>query len=323
MRVPFRQGIIRHQTDITNNPTFLQLTAAGVSLIVSPDPTLLTFAHGSSADYLFEERKTVVNAWPGPFTTGVDYWLYWDLDLITGNRTFGRTTVEPVDGSSQPQGNIPNDKHWFDTTESVMKVRSGNRWIEKIRVFAGKIDEGAVLVPYTTGTQVGFNSSVRAGFLIFDDEDNAVKKFDRFGRGKFITTESPLASQVSKLASFRLEAELVDAEAVEYIPQLYCITYKGPRKVGLASYTLPGFPAIGVATEEMFVGEVRSFISSGYLSSENWNWTQPPGTKIFVGVTGELTTTVPQKFSIQQVAVIVNNKTILVDVQPLIVLDES
>ena len=317
MRISFRQGIARQQTDITNNPNFLLYSGSGVSINVSPDETVVAFAHGFDADYIFEEQQSVPNAWTGPFTPGTDYWLYWDLDPLTGLRTFGHTIVEPIDGPSEPPAPL-QDQHWFDTTVSVHKIRKGARWHEVIRCFAAKLDDGGVLIQYPTGTQVGFNTTVDAGTLLFDDEGNAVKKFDRFGRGKFITTESPLSSQAASLANFRLEGLFIPVKAIEFIPKNSCIAYKGPNEIGLASFNDPSNQAIGISIEEMFIGEVRTFVQSGYIINEAWNWTQSPGTRLFVGGTGEVSPNVPQQNSIQHVGTIISPNKILVDIRPIV-----
>lgn len=317
MNIPFRQGIVRQQTDLSNVPTFLQLSPSGVTINVSPDPTLVTFAHGPNVNYLFEERKSVPNAWPGPFESNKHYWLYWDIDALTGERTFGYTNVEPVDRSIAPPSPAA-DTHWFNTNEGVMNVFTNGRWIEKIRCFAGKLNNGAVLYPYPTGSQVGMVANAQAGFLLFDDDDKAVKKFDRFGRGKFITTATPLSAQVSKLASFRVESEIVEGRAIEHIPAYSAISYRGPREIGLGDFRMPQHPAIGVAYEDMHMGEIRTYITHGFITHEHWDWDFPPGKKIFVGQHGQLTANVPQQHSIQQVATVVSRRTLLIDIQPLV-----
>lgn len=322
MRISFRQGLVRYQTDTSHNPTFLQSgspsIASGVTLNVSPDPTIIAFAQGQS-DYLFEEASTITNAWAGPFVSGTDYWLYWDLDILTGIRTFGKTTRLPVFSFNEPT-KLP-DQHWFDLSITTMKVVVNGRWVEKIRVFAAKLSNGAVLQPYPLGTQVGLNIPVNAGQLMYDDEDNIVKKFDKFGKGKFITTESNLASQISRLSNFKIENSLFAGTAIEYVPEHYCVCFKFPTKLGLASYTTPLTPCIGLASEDMHTSEVRTFITQGYVTDVNWNWTQPPGTRLFVGVAGELSTNVPQDISIQQIAEVVSPTIIYVNIQQIILLE--
>lgn len=314
MKLNFRQGIVRFQTDIVNSPTFLILTGTGVTLNVSPDSTILAFADGNS-DYLFEENQTIVDAWPGPFNP-VDQWLYWDVDNLTGERTFGITFRAPTFGTIQPNGVL--DDHWFNTITKKMMVYNGTRFIEKNRLFAAKLDDGGILIPYGIGSQVGLHNSVRAGLILFDEDNHPVKKFDRFGRGDFITSESPLASQQSRLANFKLENSLRDAKAVEFIPAYFCVSYVGSDQIGLASNELSNFPCIGISSEDMSIGEVRTFITNGYIKNEAWNWSAPASTKLFVGPTGEITTNVPQSFSIQSIGHIVSPTTILVNIQHLI-----
>jgi len=314
MKLPFRQGIVRYQTDINDTPTFLQLTGSGVTLNVSPDPTVVTFSHGST-NYLYEENQTVPNAWAAPFDP-VDQWLYWDLDIITGVRTFGITKISPVDGVNQPAPAI--DRHWFDLQSKKMMVFTGARYVEKLRVFAAKLDDGGVLIPYNIGSQSGLNETVNAGLILYDDEQQPVKKFDRFGRGNFLTTESPLSAQFSRIVNYKLEYEIKEAVANEFIPIHYCVSYFDYSVIRLSKNTIAEFPCIGIASEDMHIGEARSFITSGHIKDDSWNWTDPVGTKLFVGQTGEITTTIPQVFSIQEIGTIVAPNTIYIDIKPLI-----
>jgi hypothetical protein len=314
LKLNFKQGIIRYQTDINDNPTFLQQTGSGISLIVSPDPTLLTFSHKDS-DYLFEENKTINNAWPGPFPL-IDQWLYWDIDLVSGERTFGITKIKPVISINRP-GKV-NDRHWFNPQTKEMRVFTGRRYITKLRVFAALLDEGGVLVPYNTGSQVNLEISNYSGAILFDDDNKPVKKFNRFGDGAFITTETPLASQFSRLINFKLENALHDGKAAEFIPKYYCVTFKSANTITLAKHTIPKYPCIGISSEDMHIGEARNFIKNGYVKNELWNWGEDPGTKLFVGPTGEISTIVPQSFSIQNIGHIVSPNTIYVDIKQII-----
>ena len=324
MRISFRNGIVRQQSDITNQPNFLQTSSGGqkVSLIVSPDPTIVSFAH-STANYLFEERKTITNAWNGPFSPGViSYWLYWDIDLVTGIRTFGHTTTQPVDGAITPIA--PQvDQHWFDITTNLMKVWNGQRWVTKIRCFAGKYSNGSVLIQYPPGTQVGINTANDSGYILFDDDDKPVKKFDQFNQGKFITTETPLASQFAQAANFKLEASIELVECIENVSKWYAVCYKSAGKIGLAMPIDIAHPAVGVAPEDLYATEVRGIITSGFIRDPNWNWTQDPETPIFVGPTGELTTTVPQAHSLQQIGYIVSPTTLFIEVRQIIIYDNA
>ena len=317
-RLTFRHGLVRYQTDTASTPTFLQTSGGGqwIDINVSPDPTVFTIAHYAQ-DYLFVESVSVPQAW-GPFSTGTDYWLYWDIDFITGELTRNYTNLQPVYQATPPPTAV--DQHWFDLSEKVMKVWSGSSWGEKLRVFAGFYQNGSVLTPNTIGSQIGIsNVTAFAGFPLMDDDDKPVQKFRRNRKGEFVHTETPLASQWARVANFRVESAIVQGEAIENIPIHYAVSYRGPNKIGLAKQMEYDFPAIGIAAEDMFTSEVRSFVTKGYVQDSLWNWTQPAGTLLFVGPSGELTDVVPQQWSIQQIATVVDNKTIFVDTQEIII----
>jgi len=322
-RISFRQGIVR------THPSALQFTAGNTAILLNATsaPVIYAFADGPEHDYLYEEAGTINPAWTDLPTTN-KYWLYYKLNQLTGERGFGTTTLQPIEDVSPPN-NPQVGQHWFDMRASYenMNVWNGSRWLPKVRVFAARVN-GTSIVPYAVGTQSGMDDPVRAGFLLFDDENKTrpIKRFDRRGRGKFITTESAIFSQFSNLTGFRPEQAIVDGQAIEPIGRYQCIALKGQRQLGLAKNTDPLFPCIGVTLEPMATGEVRSYVTSGYLTDDdfsvkapNIDFSKDPGTLIFVGDDGQLTTEVPQVFSIQRVGVLVDELTILVDIQPSII----
>jgi len=323
-RITFRQGIVRYQSDLIGTPTFLapSTTANAIDLIVSPDPTQINFAD-ETEDYLYEEPISVQPAWINIPTGPTQSWLYWDIDALTGERTFGFTNIQPITDSAEPISPAI-DLHWFDTTRTQMFVFNGNRFVPKIRVFAARVQSTSVIDPMPLGTQAGILDTVFSGHILFDDDNIAkpVKRFDRRGRGKFLTTETPVLSQFSKLASFKLEPALVDGKAIEPLPIFHCVSYKGPREIGLASHLQPQFPCIGITREESASGEVRTFLTSGYITDDSFTFTEPAGSALFVGQTGEIVTAPPQVISIQQIGVVVDANTILVSINPLIHYEE-
>lgn len=326
-RISFRQGIVR------THPTALQFTAGNTKILVNAvsGPVIYTFADGPDDDYLYEEAGTINPAWENLPTTS-PFWLYFELDALTGERKFGTTIYQPIEDPSPPS-NPQTDQHWFDMRPSyeTMNVWNGNRWVRKIRVFAAKV-VGTTIQPFDTGTQAGLNTAVRAGFLLFDDQNKTrpLKRFDRRGRGKFITTESTIFSQFSNLTGFRPENAIVDGKAVEPIGLYQCVALKGERELGLAKYTDPDFPCIGIALEGFATGEVHSYVSTGYLTDDNFalnapqvDFTKPPGTFVFVSDNGHMTTEVPQNFSLQQVGTIVDGDTIFVNIRQQILYDNA
>jgi len=315
-QLTFRQGIVRYQTDKANNPTFLKKNGSYVNLVVSPDPTVITFAH-FTADYLFDELVSVNQAW-GPFSGGTDYWLYWDINLSTGELTRGSTTVQPIVRSTAPSSPVAIDQHWFDTLSNYMKVWNGSRWVERVRVFAAKYQGASILTPYETGSQIAVNKKTFAGHILFDETDVPLKIYKNLSQFTFLTTETPMASQFHRIMNFRLETVLNQATAQEHIPIFSAVAYYSPNVVGLAKSTTPNYPAIGISSEDMPTGELRAFMTKGFVTYDLWNWTEKPGTRIFVGTAGELITAVPQSGSIQQVATVVDPQTIFVDIQQII-----
>lgn len=316
MRINFRQGLVRFQTDVAGTPTFLKRTTAGVDLVVSPDPTLIAFADGPD-DYLQEERQTITNAWTG-LGLGIDHWLYVDIDTQTGLRSFGETQFEPVSGFNPPP-NPPNGQHWFDRNDNVHKVRFGNRWVRVLRVFVAKLARGGVLQPYRVGSQVGLWVETRAGFILFDENDKAVQRQGSFRQQRFLTTESPLATQFTGSAEFKLEGLITTGQSVDNIPAWSAVCIKGPGRIGLASSQRPSQPAIGVVNEEVVPGEVARIVTDGFYTSSLLDFPDvESGKPLFVGPTGTLTDIPPQQFSIQEVGRVINRNTIYVDVRPLI-----
>lgn len=308
MRIDFIQGILKTQAN------FAVFNNDNVDFSASNNPTLITFAHGLNNNYVFQDTNTVVGAWVGPFP--VTTYLYWDLDTITGARTYGSTILAPITSATAPSSPADN-QHWFDTGTRKMFVRSGARWIEKIRVFAGSV-VGSVVTLEAVGTQVGLAVAGIAGFLLIDDVNKAVKSFDRSGAGKFITTETPLATQRTPSASVKLEAALVQATASESIPEFSPVNFTGTNTIGLAQTADTTAPAIGIVTGSLVATEKGTVISRGFVENLGWNWTAPAGSPVFVSAGGTLTTTVPNQFSLQEIARVVSPTQLFVDVQPQI-----
>jgi hypothetical protein len=322
MYVPFRQGLVRHQVDTNSNPAFLQKASGGqyINLVVSPTPAVICFAH-STTNYLYEETKTVNGAW-GPFTGSTTRWLYWDLDMLTGARTFGSTTTLPTYSSTPPATPVL-DQHWFDQTHTTMFVWNGTRWDEKIRCFAARYDNSAVLIPNASGSQAGLNTPVNAGFILFDDDEKPIKKWKRDNRGFFLTTETPLITHASRVSNVVLDGTTKVCQAHHNIPQWSVVALNDFNTIELASHLDQSKPAAGITKWNMNVGDVGVIHTSGYITNNNWNWTVPASTSLFVGLSGQITPVVPQVGSIQRIGMVVDSDTIYVDVGMHIILDES
>jgi hypothetical protein len=273
-------------------------------------PTILSFADGNS-DYLFIENESVVPAWAGPFTSGTDYWLYWDIDKTTANRTFGTTLVEPTFGPTRPSSPL-NDQHFFDTSINKMVVWNGQRWVEKLRIFAAKLENGTTLVRESVGaTQVGLNTESYSGEILLAPNGLPIIR----ANGEFLTTQTPTNSQDNPLNSYEIESLQIRAKAVEPIPIYHCVAYKGLNQTGLATNRTPDRGrCVGISVENTLTNEMRKYVTFGYVTNTDWNFTENPGTLVFVGNNGEVTTNAPTQISLQRIGTVVSSDTILVDI---------
>jgi hypothetical protein len=331
MQISFRQGIVQEAT-AGGAPAFLSLGSTGVSLIASPsNPTIVDFTQGQS-DYLFQEAANITNAWAGPFTVNTNVWLYWDINQLTGIRTFGTTPYLPVVSSVAPTTSTTNGlthiplavgQMWFNSAAFTMNVWTGSIWNVVVRVFAGSI-RGGTLIQNPVGTQVGIsNVQVNAGYILYDDDNNPIKKYQPFNLGEFITTTSPLASQFSKIENYRLETAIQTATCATTIAQFKAVCFVGADEIGPANSNNLTQPAIGIATIPIYAGQVAPYVVGGFivdpLGQFNSGHTFTPGQYVFVDSTGSLTPNPPTNGSLQRMGIVVDPNTIYINIQPQII----
>ncbi len=316
MQVQFRQGIARYQTDVLHTPTFLQKSTSGdyVDLNVSPDPTIIIFAH-KTANYVVEEIKSVTQAW-GPYGAGTTY-LYWDVNLITGVLTRGMTVVAPIYAGTPPTTPVP-DQHWFDTTETVMRVWNGTKWIDKIRVFAGYITSGGILHPYVFGSQAGINGEFEAGNIILDSYNKPLRQSD----GTFVTSVTSLIL-TSSSKSVKFEAEVFSGMATEPIPMFSFVRVQPGRRIGLARHDDIMSRISGIVTEDLYTNEVGNVVTDGLVRNEGWTFSDAEVNRpVFCGLHGEVTTTPPSYGVLQAAGYVYDTDAIYINVQVPIILDD-
>lgn len=309
MRISFRQGIVTAPQD------FLEPTGTRVDLVLAP-PALITvaFADGAS-NYLHTERTAVVNAWAGPFVSGTDYWLYWDLNVRTGVRTFGHTALAPVQSPTAPTSPL-NDQHWFDTVANKMKVWNATtaQWISRIRVFACKLDSGttpasvSVNTPAFTGSQVSTlsNTPAQAGALVFDINGDVVKR----SNNTFFTTEDVVSANISTAAQIKLGAVLVEAVTVASIPAYSVVRFVDFHQVDLATSSVNVNGAYGIIEQDGPAGSVVNVAMEGVITNPAWDWSAlPVNTPLYLGTTGNLSPTITAQPVV--VATVIDRNTIL------------
>ena len=316
MKIAFRQGIIRYKSDVNNLPNYLvksSLNGSFIDLIVAPDPTVLTFAHGK-ANYTIEEVTPVSHAW-GPFQpNGQTQFLYWDIDTFSGKLTRSFTLLAPLTGPIAP--NTPAvDQHWFDTSTTTMKVWNGQAWVVRIRLFAGIYSHDAIIIPQPLGSQIGLNNyQGTSGMILLDDQLSPLRASDQ----TFLTSETNFhvgATSNNPNSSLRFETINNFVKAAEYIPGYSVVTLVASDTVMLGRYANNAL-VHGIVTEDMFIGDVARLTTNGIVYNEQWNFQSTViGKPLFCGDTGQITLTPPPFGEIQMVGTVDSNKTINVSIQ--------
>lgn len=327
-RITFRQGILRHGK-APNQVFFLQQNGQYVDLVVSPDPTIIAFADGTK-DYLYTENTTINSAW-GPFTIGQEYWLYWDIDRVSGIRTFGYTTIAPIYSETAPTSPLLGQM-WFDLKPSSptymqMLEYNGSRWVPVLRVFAAKYFnnqffspiDGVSLESNFEGTQVGSrgNTAVYAGALVFDKDGNPIIGQDK----KFFTTEDVFTTGVSTGAALKVENILVRAKAIEPIAAYHVVVFYDYDQIKLAEPFDFVKKVYGIVEEDIPTGDIGNVITEGIIFNEDWDFTDSVNNPnmsgninepIYITPSGALTTNIAESIPGQvAVGAIVGKQKIL------------
>jgi hypothetical protein len=290
MKLSFKQGVVSYQTDTSGSMQFLQISKNNVTLNVSRTPTIITFSHGTR-NYLFTESTSVQNAWTIPTNATNGCWLYWDIDLKTGIRTFGTTLINPIVSKNAPPP-VP-DQHWFNPTTGFMQVCFNNVWRPVIRVFAAKVMPGSIIqsplgagnIIYS-GSQVNLTGPTVAGALLFDSTGKPIKS----GDGYFYTTEDSFVTGIPTGSSINLEATVNEAYVQGNVPAYYAVCYVDFNNVTLATPTSSASKIIGIIEEDAYSGKLVRVVTHGVVVNNRWNWTAV-NAFLYVDNSGNLTTT--------------------------------
>ena len=287
MRIDFRQGIIRYP-DSSGIQQFLSSNSNFVDLIATSGSVDVTFAHRES-NYLLSESSNVELAW-GPFPDNNDYWLYWDINLITGERTFGFTELEPLYGTVKPT--LPaEDQHWFDTIHQVMMVYKSGAFREVVRVFAAKyasasifqpLGNGVVNFPFA-GSQVALNVSNLSGYILFDSDSKPLIRKNK----QFVTSENQFFISGTKTLATRLESNVIFVQSTQSIAKFHVVKIIEENKIAVAGYDDIETSVLGMITEDVDVDSVTPILLQGKVVNIDWNFTDI-GAKLWVKENGEL-----------------------------------
>lgn len=301
MTFNFRQGIVVSQRGSVD---FISINPSNnsIDLNANKTPLQLNFSHGNS-NYYVSINNSIPNAW----TFKGDTWFYWDIDLLTGQLSRGTTKNYLGYGENFPTSKI-EDSHFFNTLTHKMYVFNSGRWIEKIRLFSGNIQNG-VLYTETIGSQINEQVTVRAGSIVFDFKNRPIPRFQEDGSFEFITTETFNNFQHTNLSNMKFSGvQLRGISSVED-SKFLCVNWGGDSTLKLADYR-DEFPAFALLSENAKTGELISIITHGFVTNKSWRWLDPENTLVFLSENGEITTHVPQTHSIQNVGYIVNPFTI-------------
>jgi hypothetical protein len=198
-----------------------------------------------------------------------------------------------------------------------MLVWDGVRWVKRIRVFAGLLQNGTNIIEESVGSQVGLTGQREVGHILVDQNNIGIKHGN-----KFLTTETLVNASASPLNYYKLESEQLRAEAVDTIPKFHVVYWQGKEKLGVAGQSTPGKGAgIGIALEDMVSGEVKHYVTEGFVTNEDWNFSEVGGTLLFVGKNGEVTTTVPTRYSLQRVGQVINPTTIYLNIGEFFIIE--
>lgn len=287
MKIGFRHGIVRHQV-AGGVADFLKWNGNDVSIHTINDPLFINISH-KDQDYLHHELNNQPNAWIGPFDSSTIYWLWLDLDPLTGVRTFFHTTSGFVVDVVPPVDPVLGD-HWYDLTTTVMKQFNGLRWIEKIRIVIGTIQLGNQIRSYYgndqyTGTQVGINTPVNSGSILLDNNDRPIFRHNQ----TFLTTETLTSTTIATTSQVKLSSIGFYGIAAQPISSHTAVELRDDgrlyptNKFGLQNLLC------GLIEQDVTTGEVVRVSREGTFSKDGWNWSAPSVGIYVDDSSGELT----------------------------------
>jgi hypothetical protein len=296
MKLNFRQGIVRAK-QIAGSSVFLEYNPHHNTVDIDiTDVTVLVSLSHKTSNYLHEELSSRSFAW-GPFTwnsvwgvepENVSYYLYWDINLSTGEVTRGYCPSSPIVSSREPSQKSAGN-HWYDTSQNLMKVYDGTYWIPVCRVFAGIFSPGSqVLIQYQPGSQAGITSTediYESGFILLGNDKLGIKQ----ANGEFMTSDSDvIIGHGGYTSPVNLESLSTHVKAAEPIPEYYCVTLVSLGKAVLASSQDVNKKPIGISDRNAMPGEDFRIVSNGVVFNEQWEWKLEDGHEIYCGPSGEL-----------------------------------
>ncbi|KKL09422.1 hypothetical protein LCGC14_2566020, partial [marine sediment metagenome] len=211
------------------------------------------------------------------------------------------------------------DQHWFDTSTNTMQVYDGTQFLEKIRVFAARINGNTLFPmgtnaakPYT-GSQVGINQTTFAGQILFAlGLPVIISVSGVFTPGQILTGSPPrvttnpfariytfattetqfLTGGSQKITSVRLESDVTTAKASENMSAYQVVKWSSFSTIAPADYNDTTSTTIGILTDDVLIGNVTNVLIQGVIQNEAWNFTTV-GAELFILTNGTLTESDP------------------------------
>lgn len=285
MRVPFRQGVLNHSAT-TSGQTFLQRVGNTVRLLTGNGPLRVVIADQNSS-YVHEEAINVLDAWTSLPTTAV--YLYLNIDIVTGLRSFGFASLPPVYSPTIPVGPTAG-LHWYDTSNNTQYVFENGGFIRTLRCFLAAVNQNTFtgLGPQNTfiGPQAGYEA-INAGRIIIQPNGSPLRLADT----TLLSTETPLFIQGALASLTSLDNSTLTLKSASIIPAFSVIKVGAENTAALADYVDIQSSVLAFGTTYLAPNQVSTFITSGVIFNAAWDW-PTTGAPLWIS-NGQLTETMP------------------------------
>lgn len=280
MNVDFRNGIVSSQ------PNYLTKSLGGtytVSITTNTKDLILTVSHGIS-EYLISFYNDVNSAWT--FNDADTHYLYVDVDNITGQLSYGSSTVQVTYGVDFPISPVVGET-FFDHTTFQSYQWTGDSWVKRIRVYVGHVN-GSGVVQNGVGNITGSSIPYVSGSIIYSGTGRGILKQDKTFLSvtdRVMINEVPFGASTIEQTAISVKAAdtLAGGRFVKLNSQGY-LTYANPVDVGNS--------LIFVLTESLGVGEVTFLPVGGVINNPSWNWNFAD-LPLWVGENGEISAVDP------------------------------
>lgn len=289
MRIYFRHGLYRAEKDATGRASLINVGTPGLVAKVANSPIIWSIAHHEK-NYTVSEYNAVVFATPSDLAVAAESWLYVDLDLSSGKKTYGVTITAPSYGLTAPTAPV-DDQHWFDLNNNTTKVYSSatKTWHERVRLVFGHWN-GVTFTGIDYGSSVGVSvaAGTNSGSIIYDATGRALKD----SRGRFVTAVDKMFSDGAATHQFMLESNITRATANENIPAFHVVRWVDFDTVELANYADTSDSVVAITLSAATKGNPVELCIQGKVINDAWQWTNVNAT-LWINKNGEFSTVDP------------------------------